>query len=564
MSEKKSLNPVVILALIGVFVFVLIYAGMSLTGNIGKNQRVVSTEKAISTMDRLYDDIIVNNVTPRKEPVSLEQVSIEDSLPDISTYQIKVRNTSPNYIEIFSSPEKAGENKDAWLVEVAREFNRAGIEVGGQRASVQIRSIDSGTGTDYITSGKYLPDAFSPSNMLWGKIIEASGQEITLHEERLVGNVAGVLFSKNQYNEMIDKYGAINQKVITEAVAADEIAMGYTNPFASSTGLNFLLSTLYSFDNNDLLSEKAVNGFESFQLNIPFVAFTTMQMRESARTGVLDGFIMEYQTYTNSPDLRSDYVFTPFGVRHDNPIYEIGQLSAVKKEILEKFVEFCKNDKNQRLASRYGFNNFDDYKSEMREFEGNVIASGQKLWKEKKDAGTEIASVFVADVSGSMDGVPLNKLKESLLTGAQYIGSDNKVGLVTFSSDVNINLPIEKFDLNQRSYFTGAVKDMRANGSTAMFDAIIVASKMLMEEKENNPDAKLMLFVLTDGDTNVGHSFNNVRNMLEGLEIPVYTIGYNADIKVLENLSNINEAASINAATDDVVYKLKNLFNAQM
>jgi Ca-activated chloride channel family protein len=51
---------------------------------------------------------------------------------------------------------------------------------------------------------------------------------------------------------------------------------------------------------------------------------------------------------------------------------------------------------------------------------------------------------------------------------------------------------------------------------------------------------------------------------VEELGIPIYTIGYNADIKALKAISTINEAASINADTDDVVYKLRNLFNAEL
>ncbi len=73
-----------------------------------------------------------------------------------------------------------------------------------------------------------------------------------------------------------------------------------------------------------------------------------------------------------------------------------------------------------------------------------------------------------------------------------------------------------------------------------------------------------MLFVLSDGETNRGHDFSDIKDIIESLRIPVYTIGYNADIDVLQNLSNINEAASINADTDDVIYKIQNLFNAQM
>ena len=52
--------------------------------------------------------------------------------------------------------------------------------------------------------------------------------------------------------------------------------------------------------------------------------------------------------------------------------------------------------------------------------------------------------------------------------------------------------------------------------------------------------------------------------MLKALKIPIYTIGYNANIKTLQTVSSINEAASINADTDDVIYKLGSLFNAEM
>jgi Ca-activated chloride channel family protein len=122
----------------------------------------------------------------------------------------------------------------------------------------------------------------------------------------------------------------INTKTIVDAVANDELDMGYTNPFASSTGLNFLISALYAFDSSDLLSDKAVAGFESFQPNIPVVPYTTLQMREAAKSGLLDGFVLEYQTYMNTPEIRY-YEFTPFGFRHDNPMYAIASCQGRKE-----------------------------------------------------------------------------------------------------------------------------------------------------------------------------------------------------------------------------------------
>ena len=112
--------------------------------------------------------------------------------------------------------------------------------------------------------------------------------------------------------------------------------------------------------------------------------------------------------------------------------------------------------------------------------------------------------------------------------------------------------------------FKGAVEVLIANGRTAKFDAIIVDSKMLLEEKANKPNAKLMLFVLSDGETNYGNNLNDVRSMMQAFNILIFSIGYIANIKALESLAEINEAASINADSEDVVYKLGSLFNAQM
>ena len=87
---------------------------------------------------------------------------------------------------------------------------------------------------------------------------------------------------------------------------------------------------------------------------------------------------------------------------------------------------------------------------------------------------------------------------------------------------------------------------------------------MLMEAQEQNPDTKLMLFVLTDGETNRGYNFKDIEKITRGIKVPIYTIGYNADIDVLKEVSNINEAATMNAETDNIIYRLESLFNSQM
>lgn len=553
-----------VLGIITVVVFALVYFGITLTTNLGKTTSEVSTEDAGKQLDKLYKKINVNTAEQVKGQIDLDPVAIGDSLPDISKFPISVTNTTDSFVEIFSSTEKSGTGNDGWLNEVATDFNSSNIEVNGIPVSVKIRNIASGTATDYIRSGKYIPDAFTPSNELWGEMVKANGIKTQLITNRLIGNVAGIVTNKTKYDELVEKYGSLNVKTITDAIANNELSMGYTDPFASSTGLNFLVTALGTFDSSNLLGEQAVQGFEKFQANVPFLASTTLQMRDAAKTGKLDAFVLEYQIFANAPELKGSYVFTPFGVRHDSPLYALGDLPQEKLDIIEKFAEFVEQDKYQRLGEEKGFNGLNDYHSEVNPVDGNLLSSAQKLWKEKKNGNKPIAAVFVADVSGSMNGEPLNRLKQSLLTGQKYLGKDNSIGFVSYSDNVTINLPIGKYDTNQQSMFVGAIDSLQANGGTATFDGILVALKMLQDEMKINPEIKPLIFVLSDGETNEGHSLDDIRSLIETYKIPIYTIGYNANIKALESISKINEAANINADTDDVVYKIGNLLNVQM
>ena len=457
--QRKS-KFLLISAIFLVVVFGLVYAGVTLTSNLGKSKAEVTAENAGDRLNKLYKDIAPTTDTPVKGQIDLDPVDVAASLPDIGKFPIAVNNTNDNFVEIFSSTEKSGTGVEGWLTDVATEFNMANIAVDGKPASVKIRNIASGTAADFIKSGKYVPDAFTPSNELWGEMVQASGVKTQLVTARLVGNVPGIVIAKAKYDAMIDKYGSVNVKTVTEAIANNELSMGYTDPFASSTGLNFLVTALHTFDGANLLSDKAVQEFEKFQSNVPFIASTTIQMRDAAKSGALDGFVLEYQTYVNAADLKSGYVFTPFGYRHDSPLYALGDLPQEKLDILKRFAEFVKQDKYMQTAQEKGFNGLESYKSELAPVDGNLLASAQKVWKEKKNGSKPITAVFVTDVSGSMDGEPINRFKESLLKGQKYLGKDNSIGLVSYSDGVAIKLPIAKYDTNQQSMFVGAVEQL--------------------------------------------------------------------------------------------------------
>lgn len=560
--NKKTIG---ILAAVIILVCAAVFGGIYVTRNIGKSDKAISGENAEKRLAKMVDRIEPLNGTPVKSPIEYDSAEDEASeLPDIDTCTVGVEASTGLYAELFSSPEKAGTGTDGWLCEMAEEFNNQGYEVNGQKVSIQVRNVNSGQALDYIATGKAVPAGFAPSSMLWVDMLNAKGTATETISDSLLGNVAGILLSDKTYNQIVEKYGSVDLKAITEATEAGEFAMGYTNPFASSAGLNFLICTLERYDLDNPLSETAVAGFQKFQKNVPFVALTTMQMREAAENGSLDGFIMEYQSYVNDTVLSKNYKFTPYGYRHDNPLVCVESASPEEKEILTRFAEFCATDKAKARADEYGFNGMADYKCEYEAVTGDILTAAQKLYKTNKDNGRPVIGVFVTDVSGSMDGEPLTALQTSLINSMKYINTENYIGLVSYADDVTIELPIDQFNLEQQTYFKGSVENLYASGGTATFDAICVALNMINEKMKEYPDAKPMLFVLSDGETNAGYNLNDIRDILGGLRIPVYTIGYNADLEALQSISSVNEAASIDASTDDVVYQLKTLFNANM
>ena len=555
-------------AIAGILVLGLVagFAGCGTsTSQGGGNERrtAIDMEQALNRLDSLYEQIDVYRLTPRMDGAAAYE-EVGTVLPDISEYPFVVNPTTDNYLTIYASPEKSGTGYASWLIDIAESFNKSGSTVHGQPISVGVRSIPNGLGADFISSGKYKPDVFAPSSELWGDVLIGRGITISRLDVRTAGNVAGVVLSTKKNEELTNKYGSSGIDAVVNGVLNGEVALAYADPLSNTEGLNFLLTAMRIFDAADMFSDTSIIQFRQLQDSIVYVAYDSAQLKGSALGGSLDGFVSDYHTYINSPELGSSYKFIPFGVRHDQPLYEIGELSEIKHGIALAFSAYCKTSDSQNLASDKGFNGLEDYVYEYAKPEGRDIIRAQEIWKQEKSGSRDLTAVFVADISGSMEGSPILKLKASLYRAADFIDANTNIGLVTFSDSVNIALPIAKFDNAQRAGFTNAVRSMQEGGGTAMFDAAVVALKMLTEAQERNPNTKLMLFILTDGESNRGYTFKDTEDVIAGLRIPVYTIGYNADIENLRLLSNINEATAMDAETDDIIYKLQSLFNVHM
>nr|WP_298682044.1 VWA domain-containing protein [uncultured Dongia sp.] len=535
--------------------------------------KVISREEASSRLTKLLKD-----VQSRAEPVgSAEAVATAPAetapkLPPVDSFPLTVDPgvvSGATVTEIFASTEKSGKGTDGWMVEAVTKFNASNHRLSdGSTARIALRSIASGTAYDLIAWGQGKPAGFTPSNELWVRMAEARGVKTQLISPRLVGNTAGIVMKEDMAKRIEDERGSVGIAEVVDDVVQGKAVAGYTDPFASSTGLNFLVSVLEQFANKNeakLLSPDVTAALEAFQKNIPFIAQTTMQMRDSvANDGSLDTFVMERQTFVNTDSLKSGYRFVPFGVRHDNPLYALESATPAQIETMEAFAGFAAGSEMQKLAQSYGFEEGEPWASAFPVPSGQTLIEAQKIWKQKKDAGKRIVAVFLADLSGSMEGPRITNLKAALEAGVTAISPKNSIGLVVFSSDVRTVLEPAPFTFLQKARFLKAVDEMSVGGGTAMFDGIAVSLRVLEEELKKDPNAKPMLFVLTDGETNEGHVFDDLAPIVRGMRIPVHTIGFEADLKVLGQVSNLVEAASIKAGVDDVAYKISAMLNSQM
>ena len=540
-------------------------------GNIRtENESSMSYEDAVTEMNSMLKKVDVEKISKPVMDIYSDDSSDAAMLDDIDTFPITVEGDGNINIEIAAATELSSNAPDDWINIVAEKFNAEKNEIAGKTVSVSVRKITSGEVVTYMLADAYLPDVFIPSNYAWGEMLKSSGIGIEKITDRIAGNTAGILIEKNTYDEFITKYEEATVSNILEAALAGDITFAYTNPYTSSTGLNILTAMLKAFDSQNPLSAKAQEKLLEYQQSSLPVAYTTAVLKNQAAKGIISAMVMEEQAYINTPELAS-YKYIPAGIRHDHPVYTFSYCSDEKKEAAKLFAEYCLSEENQKLAQEKGFGRHDDYQSDDPGLDGTGYLTAQKVWKQNKNGGRPVVAVFVADVSGSMGGEPLNSLKSSLVNASSYIGQEHYIGLISYSGNVTVNLPIDKFDAQQKAYFCGEVKSLSEAGTTATYDAVLVGLNMLKEKAQELKESgvenvKQMLFVLTDGEQNEGYSLDRITPIVAGMQVPVYTISYNYldDNGELEKLSAINEVSALKASSDDIVNQLRNLFNVEL
>lgn len=555
----------------------------------GGSPRVDSLESAKAALEQS----ILPNIDVGNEVVSDAAASrfttdqIEEPLPLVEDFPLYGAQPSGDsntvYIEIFSSSEKANVDRqnERWLVEVAEAFNqRQETLPSGEVIQVGVRQIASGTAARLLGAGAAQPAGYSPSNDLWVAMIQSQGVKTTPVVERLVPNTAGWVLPKTVYDQLAEN-GTVSFDRLLNAIASGQVTVAYPNPYSSSTALN-LLYTLYwraaghQQDGGPLtvaeLQTPQVNSvFDQFQSQVLITTPTTLDLQELflRDQDKLQAFPLEYQNYLALRQVPGfeDTEFIPFGIPHNNPLVGFDWNTPQQQAALEQFGRFAQSPEMLALAEAQGFVETDYLQAGQTppNPSGEVLLAAQSNWKLRKDGGRTVYMSLIIDTSGSMEGQRLQAVQDGLRVAAGQINAGNYVSIITFDDKPVRRLPLAPFDQLQHQKFLATVDQLRADGSTAMYDGVMVGLADLLEKQATDPTGRFYLLLLTDGDVNRGYKFDAIQDIMAYSDVRFYPIAYGeVNQDELQAIASLRESNVQQGSPDNVQSLFKDLFQVNL
>lgn len=363
---------------------------------------------------------------------------------------------------------------------------------------------------------------------------------------------------------------------------------GHTDPRVSSTALSTLIAEFYASSRYNAGNTNA-SVLTLSQVNDPKVQAGVRQIENlikhySARTTEFIEYIAQGPDYVDFVALEeNDLIFINQGKTqikppeklvalypkegtfvHDHPFAipnapwvtdeqrraaEVFTQYFLTKEVQQKVMEAGFRPANKDVPLAYPISaetgvDPDQPKTLLPVPEPAVIAAVQQSWQRvKKQADI----VLLIDTSGSMrDEDKIGQAKEAAQIFLEDQAGKNNVGLVRFSSDVEVLVPLGPIESN-RAEILDAIDRLEARGNTSLYDAVIASVEKLRDASD--PERIQAIVLLSDGqDTSSQRALNDVVRLLQEvrnsrtpiLVIPV-AYGRDADINALNAIARASD-----------------------
>ena len=498
-----------------------------------------------------------------------------DRLPAVEAFPLYGADALPQNpargvlrIEIVSSVEKAdGRHPEhRWLVDVAERFNQRRERIGGgPPIEVVVRAIPSGLGVQMLVAGKMRPAGYSPAAQSWLELLRHQGLTPTLITDKLVANTSVIAVRQSAWQRLTQgQPGAISFGQVVDQTLAGNLKLGYSNPYISSAGLDFLQTLLWVSAGHgqdhkplttlDLSRPQITKGFDLLQQRIVSTTPTYTQSVQiwKGQPSRFDAVVMAHQSFTQ---LRKeagfqDLVAVPFGTPQNSPLAAFDWTTAQQRQALARFAQFASSEPMQALARQRGYGEPEGITPDAKppQADGALLSEAQALWKQRKDGGRTVYLQLVIDTSGSMNkDQRLSQLKKAISLATTVINDGNQVGLISFSDHPVRQMPLQPINAQGRRQLVATVNSLRADGPTALYDGLAVGLADLLRARQKDPNGRFHLLLLTDGQRTEGLEFETMREVIDQSGIVITPIAYGE--------VNQGELKSIADLRESVVYQ---------
>ncbi|MFZ1241919.1 MAG: vWA domain-containing protein [Anaerolineae bacterium] len=285
---------------------------------------------------------------------------------------------------------------------------------------------------------------------------------------------------------------------------------------------------------------------------------TVIERAQKEGRSFLDAFVVQEQLVVRfNRDQRGEKLVALYPTEgtlwadHPLALLELPSLSANQRRTYQALREFLLNADSQKLVLSYGYRPADlsialdsadspltaangvDPKQPQTTLQmppAAVVEVVQNVWYYTK----RLTNVFlVVDTSGSMRGEKLDAAKTALGAFlAQIKGSQERIGLVEFSGQVNNVIELEELG-RTRDTLDSAIAALNANGDTALLDGVRTAYQRLQERGDKERINAIV--AMTDGRENASSvSLNTLvreiqRGNQTGVPVVIFCIAYGSD-----------------------------------
>ena len=135
-----------------------------------------------------------------------------------------------------------------------------------------------------------------------------------------------------------------------------------------------------------------------------------------------------------------------------------------------------------------------------------------------------LAVTLVADVSGSMQGPPIEHVIRSCEILIDLLGDRDQLAIVTFASDAEVRCGLTRVDAAGKTQLRRVLGSIAANGNTNLHGGLGVAAGVLLTAPAG---LRRAMVVMSDGQPNVGlSSASDLAGYVAGLKLAVSSLGF--------------------------------------